>query len=242
MAIFLFVATVCFLGAFLQSAIGFGAAVLMVNVFSFVLIPSKAIVISQSTCILLNAYILIKTWPHIKWRILIPLLIPSLVSSFIATKLSLGIDVSMMKVFLGLLFIFLSIYFSCIASRIKVTPSTKSALCIGVLSGTMNGMFGSGGPPAILYLAPALEDKNEYLATGQLFFLCTNSMGFLVRVFSGSVERHDIPGILIGVVSGLLGAIIGMKCTKRLNGVLLKRFVYIFIGINGLIIVLKQLL
>lgn len=239
---YVFLFFICSISAFLQSAIGFGAAVVMVNVLPFILLPSKAIAISQGTCIFLNAYIFIRTCTHVRWNTLIPLLIPSLIASAIATRLSIGIDVSLMRLFLGLLFIFLAIYFSCIASRINIKPNKTSAIGIGLLSGTMNGLFGAGGPPAILYLAPALNEKEEYLATGQLFFLCTNFLSFFVRVFYGSIGSEDFPGIATGVVSGLLGAYIGMKFTTKLNGIMLKRFVYAFIGINGLIIVIKQLL
>lgn len=242
MASYLFIFIVCFSGAFLQSGIGFGAAVLMVNVLPFVFLPAKAIVISQSTCVLLNSYILWKTRHHVRWDVLVPFTIPALVFSFIAARLSIGIDVSVMKIMLGILFIVLSIYYSFVASKIKIRPTKKAAIVIGTTSGIMNGLTGSGGPPAILYLMPALEKKEEYLASAQLFFLSTNIVSFSVRLFSGVVEKGDVPSLLTGMTAGLLGALIGMKFTGKLNGILLKRFVYVFIGINGLVMVLNQVL
>lgn len=241
MGLYLFLIIVCSFSAFLQSSIGFGAAVVMVNVLPFVLPPSKAIIISQSACIFLNLYILLRTYKHVRWHILVPLLIPSLICSAIVTRLSLNIEVKFMMIFLGILFILLAIYFSFIASRIKIKPTKISAFIIGTISGTMNGMFGSGGPPAILYLAPALDDKKEYLATSQIFFLGTNLISFIIRVIYGNIIPQDVPGIVIGIISGLLGAFVGMKFTDKINGTLLKRFVYFFIGINGLVIILNQL-
>lgn len=242
MGLYLFLVLVCSFSAFLQSAIGFGAAVVMVNVLPFVLPPSKAIIISQSACIFLNAYILLKTYKHVRWDILVPLLIPSLICSAIVTRLSLNIDVKLMMIFLGILFVLLAIYFSYIASKLKIKPTKISALVIGTISGTMNGMFGSGGPPAILYLAPALDEKQEYLATSQLFFLGTNLISFIIRIVYGNIISQDLPGIIIGIISGLLGALVGMHFTNKVNGVLLKRFIYIFIGINGLIMIINQLI
>lgn len=240
MGLYLFLAVVCSLSSFLQSSIGFGAAVVMVNVLPFVFAPTKAIIISQSACIFLNAYILIRTYKNIRWDVLIPLLLPSLVCAGLVTKLSLNIDRRLMLISLGVLFILLSIYFSFIANKIKLKPSKLSAFVIGTVSGTMNGMFGAGGPPAILYLAPSLDDKNEYLATSQLFFLGTNLISFVIRIIYGDIVSSDMPIFLTAIASSLIGALIGMHFTNRINGIVLKRFVYLFIGINGFIMIINQ--
>lgn len=190
----------------------------------------------------LNVFMLMKYRKSIRWNVFLAMVFPALLAAGFCTKVSLGFDVSLMKTLLGFLFIFFSVWFSFLADRIKLKPTKGLAFTAGTISGAMNGIFGAGGPPAILYLAPALEKKEEYLATAQLFFLSSNIMSFVTRVLFGSVASSDIPGIGVGVIGMFLGFHIGTKVTKRLNGVLLRRFVYIFIGINGLIIVLNQLL
>lgn len=230
-----------FISAFLQSGIGFGAAVIMMNILPFIISTSKALAVSQFTCISFSLYVVIRKRNHIRKDVLIPVLIPSLICTAIATRLSAGLDVSMMKILLGILFIALSAYFSFLADRIKIKPTNTSGMIVGAISGTMNGLFGTGGPPAVLYMTPALSERDEYIATSQTFFMTTNIISLTTRILSHAVVLSDINLMAASAIGGLLGSIIGIRATKKLNGALLKRFIYAFIGINGFIIIINQL-
>lgn len=227
--------------ALLQGTIGFGAAIIMVNVLPLFLPPVVSIVITQFACIVSSLYIVLKDWKKIRLDVLLPLLIPCVICTVIATRLAVGIDMSTMKLMLGVVFIILAVYFSFIADKISLKPTKLNGAIVGSISGIFGGLFVVGGPPAVLYLAPALEDKEEYVVTIQLYFVALNTMSLLTRVFSGVVAVEDLKYMLLASVAMLIGTFFSLKLGKNIKGTLLKRLVFTFVGINGVVMILNNL-
>lgn len=233
--------TIGFFAAFLQSAIGFGAAIMMVNLLPLFIEMGSVIAVTQVTCIIFPLYILIRRWRKVRMDVLLPLLIPALICTVIATKLSVGLNTSTMKLMLGVLFVLLSFYFMFLSEKISIMPTKLNGAVAGAVSGVLGGMFVTGGPPAVLYLAPALEDKDEYVATIQVYFLALNLVSFLTRAFSSVVSTLDMRRAAVTTLGALIGAYSGLRCTKNMKVVLLRRFIYAFIGFNGVLMILNEL-
>ncbi len=232
-----------FFSSFLQGSIGFGAAVVMINVIPFILPPSVTVVITQGACIIFPLYIVFRSWRKIRVDVLLPLLIPCLICTVAATRLSVGLDTSTMKMLLGILFVLLSVYFSFVAERISIKPTKLNAALAGSVSGVLGGMFVAGGPPAVLYLAPSLsDDREEYVVTTQVYFIAMNTLSFITRVLSNAVSASDLP-YMASLTAGALGGVwTGTKAMKKIKGTLLKRFIYAFVGINGIVMILTEVL
>lgn len=231
-----------FAAAFLQTSIGFGSAIVMMNILPYFIPSNQAIIICQITSIVLSSSILIRCFKSIRWDISLPLLMPTLIATAVVSGFSTQMDTSLLKTILGFVFIILSIYFSMISGRLKLRPTLGSGIAMGLISGTMNGLFSMGGPPAILYLAPSIDDKTQYLATSQSFFIIANLTSLTVRFLNGQAADLSIPYCLLSCTGALLGTFIGLRLVARINATLIKKFIYAFVGINGLIIVLQQLL
>ena len=227
--------------AYLQCAIGFGSAVLMINVLPFFLRVSLTVVVTQFSCIVFPVYMVFKLYRKVRMDVLLPVLIPSLVCTVIATRISIGMDTGTMKLLLGILFVLLSVYFFFVADRMSLRPTRLTGAVVGSVSGILGGLFVAGGPPVVLYMAPALEDKDEYVATIQVYFLALNAMSLLTRVISKAVSPGDLPYMTAAALGALLGAVIGMKYTTKIKGVLLRRFIYAFVGVNGIVMILNEL-
>ena len=232
---------IALVSALLQGTIGFGAAIVMINILPLFMSPGTSIVVTQFACTISSLYIVIKIWRKVRLDVLLPLLIPCLVCTFVATKLSVGLDTSTMKVMLGVVFILLAIYFSFVADKISLKPTKFNGAIVGCISGVVGGMFVAGGPPAVLYLAPALEDKDEYVATIQLYFVALNTISLLTRVFSNAVALEDLKYMLNASVGMLIGGYFSLKLGKNLKGTLLKRFIFTFVGINGVVMIVNNL-
>ena len=225
----------------LQGTLGFGAAIVMINVLPLFMAPGTSVVVTQFACTISSLYIAMKSWKKVRLDVLLPLLIPCLVCTIVATRLSVGLDTSTMKVLLGVVFILLALYFSFVADKISLKPTKLNGAIVGCISGVFGGMFVSGGPPAVLYLAPSLEDKDEYVATIQLYFVALNTMSLLTRVFSNAVALEDLRYMIIASVGMLIGGYFSLKIGKNLKGTLLKRFIFAFVGINGVLMIVNNL-
>lgn len=121
------------------------------------------------------------------------------------------------------------------AGKITIKGSPISAFVCAGLGGMIDAFFGLGGPPVVIYFLNTTKSKEEYLGTIQAYFLITSIYGTLVRTAKGILTVELVPNILIAAISILIGVAIGNRLAHRLNGEMLKKVVYVFIGIAGVI-------
>lgn len=237
-----YVFLIALVGAFLQTNMGFGFPILAM-IFLPMLFPfSTAVTLCQVIAIVSTAYLSIRYWKYIRWRILLPLLLVSLVIGAIVTYTSLSIQQGLLKMALGLTLMILAAFFVWFSNRIKLKGSIGSGLAMGAVAGLGNGLFGIGGPPVALYLMACIEDKNEYLATIQAYFLLSNISTILIRAFSGSIGTEHIPLVLFGWLGIGLGTWVGLLAFKKISMASLKKLVYAFVGLSGLWVFVQELL
>ncbi len=238
----LYVFLIALVGAFLQTNMGFGFPILAM-IFLPMLFPfSTAVTLCQVIAIVSTAYLSIRYWKYIRWRILLPLLLVSLVIGAAVTYQSISMQQGMLKMLLGLTLMILAVFFVWFSGRIKLKGSIGSGLAMGAVAGLGNGLFGIGGPPVALYLMACIEDKNEYLATIQAYFLLSNISTILIRTFSGSVGAEHIPFVLIGWLGIGLGTWVGLIAFKKVSMASLKKLVYAFVGLSGLWVFIQELI
>ena len=238
----LFVFIIALISAVLQATIGFGFSIIAMMFFPRMFPYPIAVTLNISIALMNTSYLSILNHKHIKWSTLFPLLVPSLIIGVLFTFFSTSIDSVYMDMLLGCLLILLSIYFILLSDKIKVKPKRSTGALMGSIAGIGNGLFGIGGPPAALYLMPAVEDKREYLATIQCYFALSNLVNLFLRIAMNHYPQSLLVHTLSGWAGVLLGSTIGSLFFKRMKLSLLRRFVYLFVGINGLYLILSSVL
>lgn len=237
-----YVLLIAIAGAFLQTNMGFGFPILAM-IFLPLLFPfSTAVTLCQIIAIVSTAYLSVRYWKHIRWKILLPLLLVSLAVGAVVTYQSISMPQGNLKMLLGVTLMVLAVFFVWFSNRIKLKGNIGSGLAMGVIAGLGNGLFGIGGPPVALYLMACIEDKNEYLATIQSYFLLSNISTILIRMFNGSIDTGHIPVILVGWVGIGVGTWLGLIAFKKMSMPALKKLVYAFVGFSGLWVFLQELL
>lgn len=229
---------ISFLAAYLQGTIGFGAAVIMVNTLPFFMETTTAVALTQFTCIIFPLYIVVKDWRKVRWDVLLPILVPSLVFAYIGARLSLRIDTDVLSIILGSIFVLLSLYFILASDKFSLKPSRLTGSFLGVICGLLGGMFAQGGPLAVLYLNPSIDDRREYVVTLQVYFLFLNTLSLLTRILSHSLTRGDAGHMVSAVVGALIGIVTSSLLPLKMDGGRLKRLIYAFVGINGILLIL----
>ncbi len=172
---------------------------------------------------------------------MLPLLIPTLAFGLLFTFASFSMDTRLLRIALGCLLSLLSLYFLCFAATVSIQPTLSNGVAMGVVSGISNGLFGIGGPPAALYLLPAIGEKTAYLATIQAYFTLCNITNVSLRIAQGALVEGYTADILVGWIAVLIGTLCGLWAFARVNQGALKRIVYAFIGLNGLWVVIQEL-
>jgi len=226
--------------SFLQTSIGFGFAVFSM-VFLHKLYPyGEAIAMCQAFAALNTIYLAVRHYKHIQFKIMLPLLIPSLSLGILFTIFSYSIKTQYLKGMLGLVLVLLAVYMFLYSDKVHLKSTMKTGIIMGSITGIGNGLFGIAGPPAVLYLLPATDSKLAYLATSQAFFSFNNLANLTTRLVNRDFHVHSLSYILAGWAGVAAGMALGLPAFKHLKMELLKKCIYAFVGINGMWIMLQE--
>ena len=121
------------------------------------------------------------------------------------------------------------------ADKIKVRPTLGIQATLGTLSGVMGGLFGMQGPPAVLYFLAVSESKERYTALAQCYFLIGNCMMTIYRAHSGFLTNEVITSWCYAVPAVLVGTYLGGLVFNKLSLPTLRKLVYLYIGISGIV-------
>jgi len=229
-------------GAFLQTNIGFGFPVLAM-IFLPSLFPfSTAVALCQVIAMASTLFLTIKYFSHIDWRTMVPMLAVSLTMGILVTLTSISFPQAYLQIILGAALVVISLFTVRYSERIKIRPSATNGAIVGFIAGVGNGLFGIGGPQTAIYFLGAQLDKKAYLATIQCYFLISNISTIIIRTGYGALTWSDAPLVVSGWMGIGAGTLLGLKVFERIPHALLKRLVYGFVGVSGVVIIIGQLL
>ncbi len=110
---------------------------------------------------------------------------------------------------------------------------TMKKATAGVVSGFLNGLFGSGGGVvAVMFLRNILNDEKKAHATATLMILMMSVVSFVFYAFYGHIDWSTgfrlVPG-------GIVGAIIGTFLLKNIKNTKLKKLFGFVLAISGVV-------
>ncbi len=229
---------ICFaIGAsFVQRTTGFGFGIFIMTVLPYIM-PSygEATTLSGGLALLTSLMLTIKYHKLIDWKKLLPILITFIIVSCLAVRLLGILSTETLHKILGVTLILASIYFWFFSNKIRIKPNIPTQTSLGTLSGFMGGLFGMQGPPAVLYFLSVSKTKEEYTAIAQAYFLIGNVMMTFSRAYNGFLTQKVLISWLIGIPSIIIGTWIGGIAYRRLSLPLLRKIVYAYIGISGVL-------
>ena len=230
--------------SFIQRTIGFGFGIFIMTALPF-LMPSYAEAVTLSGLLSLTSatVVMLQYVKYVTWKRFMPILGAFVVFSTVAILILDKIEGPMMRMILGCMLIFLSLYFSFFKERlqkhIRATPGWM--LGTGSVSGVMGGLFGMQGPPVVLYLIVSEPNKNHYMGMIQTYAVATNITMLAVRIYNGYVTPAVGTSYLYGLIGLAIGVIAGNWAFKRIPSRLFTYLVYGYIGISGAFILFTAL-
>jgi len=158
----------CILGAaFVRGYSGFGFSLLAITALSLRLAPAEIVPSIFLMEIAASLHLLPSIWRDIHWRTIGVLLVGYTVAVPFGVWLLASMPQAPMKVALGLA-VLLSTLLLMRGFALKRMPGTAATVATGGASGLLNGAFGIGGPPVILFFfsSPAGELKKNRITGG----------------------------------------------------------------------------
>lgn len=178
---------------------------------------------------------------HIRWRLLLVPMAAYIVLSILTVRYASRMDNAELRMLLGILLIALSLYFMFAAKRLRVRANVRNGLLAGGLGGVMSGLFSIGGPPMSLYFSAATEEKEEYLATIQMYYVVSNAIVIALRARTGIMSGRLLLFSAIGLAGMLLGSFLGNHLFRRLRAESIRRAMYIMMLVSGIVMLTMPL-
>lgn len=226
--------------SFVQRVSGFG-----LGIFAMLFLPyfmDSPVYAATVSCLFscgTSTYNAIRYRKDTPYKTVLPMLISAMVVIPIAVYFSASVPDKIFKILLGVVLIFLSIFFLFFDNKIHLKPSNGKGILFGALGGALNGLFSTGGPPVVLYLTHATKDNNSYFAGIQFYFCITNIYATVMRAINGLLTVEILIYAVLGMVGCLLGDFIGKKVFDKLDGKKLKTIIYIGMIISGALMIIN---
>lgn len=232
----------CTGASFVQRVSGFGFGIFIMTVLPY-LLPSygEATTLSGMLSLTQSLFIFATHYKYVNWKRLLPMLITFLVVSFFAVRFVAEAADTHLKLLLGIILIIMSLYFLFFNGKFKIKPTLKLEISLGTLSGAMGGLFGMQGPPAVVFYLASEKDKDHYLGMLQAYFLIGNAVMTLYRSRFGLLTESVAWGWVYAVAGIPLGGYIGKIVFDKLSGDTLRKIVYIYMAISGLVAIISEL-
>lgn len=233
------VAVLALLSGIIHSATGFGAGIFLMLFFPSIFGMVSAPALSSAIVLGLEGALAWKFRKFVDWKIcLLPTLV-YILFSVTAIGMVNRTDMDGLTFAYGLFLVALSIYFFAFSAKLKFQANWQTATACGAISGIASGFFGIGGPLMAVYFVSATENKESYVANLQFLFTVTSIVNLITRIVNGIYTLNLLPLTLVGIVGILVGKAVGLKILNRLEPDTIRRLVYAFVGISGIITILK---
>jgi uncharacterized membrane protein YfcA len=235
---FLACALIMGVAQFVYATVGFGAGMFAIALLAMVLPElAGAVTVLLLLTFVTEVWVLAHDWRRARVRLLLGLVPAMAVGLWIGTQVLVSGDVGFLKRLLGLVVAGAGMWFLCEQRRrarvFGLEPDAPLAAprpesqrpprpvwlgpLVGVLSGVLGGLFGTGGPPVIILLRAYRVDKGTFRATLLWYFYLMSLIRAGTYYHAGLLDLEICFAALWLLPASLVGIVAGMVVHRRLS-------------------------
>lgn len=213
-----------FLAAIVRGYSGFGFSLLAIISLSLVLPPAAIVPTILMLEVAASLHLLPQIWRDVHWRSVAWLLAGCVVATPIGTHLLASVPEAPMKLALAV----------CVLGAaalllrgftLRETPGPAATFGTGMASGVLNGSFGIGGPPVILFYFSTPAAVSVSRASVIAYFLGTDLTGLAFLGLEGLVTWDSLVRFGLFVPALLAGVAVGHRTFKGADPSAFRRWV-----------------
>lgn len=230
------------LGAgFVQRVSGFGFGIFIMMFLPYIM-PSynEAVALSGVLSGSIAFTVALCNIKHVCWRKMFIVVPANAAVSFFVVRCMGNFSTPFMLKCLGLALVVMASYFLFFEGRIRGYFGGRAAqLAVGAVSGFMGAMFGTPGPPVVLYGMCVFKNKLEYMATMQAFWVIFNIIYIVYRSGCGYYTEQTPVCWACGLSGAFVGTLLGAKCYSLLDAKRFRLVVYMVMAASGVVAFFK---
>jgi uncharacterized protein len=220
---------------------GFGLGLIAVGLLALFIQPvTNVIVLLLFVAIPAEIYVVIKSWKSISWRGIVILSGGLIVGTIIGTLILKFGNAEYILTILGFFLIGAGILFLIALSEKIIHWPSWCLPFIGIVSGLLAGMFGTGGPPLIFYYQSSGMKKEAFRGHLMTLFLLMALVRLPSYVLSNLVTSHRIFSAIYILPAVLLGIWLGNRIHVQISESGFRRMVSVGFIVIGIILLIKQ--
>ncbi len=202
---------------------GFGGAMLMTPVLSVLYPPVNAVAIALLLETAAALVMFPDALPKVRWRTLLYLTLPAVVTVPIGGYLLLTLDPGVArKIISGVVILFSSMLL--FGFRYGGTPRVATSLALGSVVGVLLGATSVGAPPVILYLLSGPDPIAVTRANLTVFVTAISVIGLTMLAAAGAISGALATTAVLLTIPFLVSTWFGAKLFGRLSDTAVRRF------------------
>ena len=218
----------------IYATVGFGAGMFSIALLALLLPDlSSAVATLMLLTFVTEACVLLRAWRQARGRLLLSLLPTTALGLWLGTDLLVLGNVGWLKRLLGVVVLAAGAWFLH-RDRGRIAKARDGAadgspeqgragaaawtgLPTGLAAGTLAGLFGTGGPPVIVFLHSYRLDKEAFRATLLWYFLLMGVLRMAGYLRVGLLTRAELTAAIWLLPASLLGMGLGMAVHHRMS-------------------------
>ncbi|MGB6337662.1 MAG: sulfite exporter TauE/SafE family protein [Thermoanaerobaculia bacterium] len=219
--------------------LGFGAGLISVGTMALLLPELKdAVVLLLLVSLPAELWVVRSSWRRISWRGVLVIFVGVALGIPLGTLwLKFG-EARFLLILLGVFLVAVGgVFLFLRAPRARRLPPWAAAP-IGVASGVLTGLFGTGGPPLILYFQLSGTDKAAFRGNLMAIFLLMTTVRVPAYAAFGLITTPRLWSALAVLPAVLLGAVAGNSIHLRIEESTFRRLVSVALLVIGLLLLI----
>lgn len=241
-------------GQLIYATVGFGAGMFAITLLVMLLgnTPGVVMMMLMVTWIT-EVLVLAREWPNARGRLLLVMIPPMMIGAFLGDWFLKKQKSEVLEFYLGVVVAAAGAWFiiqdiqrtRALAVKEESQPKPISlwrgaiATPFCFASGFLGAVFGTGGPPVIVYLKSFHFPKRNFRATILSFFFSMSITRVSFASWSGNLQMAHIKAALWMLPASVIGTLVGAKVYKRLSERVFARVVSVIIFILGIVLIVK---
>lgn len=243
-------------GQLIYATVGFGAGMFAITLLVLLLddlhgVVMMMLLLTWTTEVL----VLSREWRHARGRLLGWMIPPMAVGTYFGNNMLKSGDGEQLKILLGTVVAAAGLWFLFQDYRrsragevdapdreVAITPVRAvigAPTCFA--SGFLGALFGTGGPPVIIYLKSFDLPKTNFRATILSFFMGMSIARMTIAVASDNLHGADVHTAIWMLPASVIGTILGAKVYRLLSERVFAKLVSIMIVLLGLVLIATNL-
>lgn len=225
-----------------QTVTGFGAGIVLMTVMPHFFDMVAASAITSAINLGLTTTLVWRYRRFVRFELVtMPTFVYTLSAIVIINFLSF-FNLKKLSIAFGVFLLLLSLYYLVFSEHASGSKKWWIVFLCSLISGLSSGLFGIGGPLMATCFLVMTDNYERYTGNLQFLFLIAGIFNFFARIANGIYTVDMLPLTLLCCLFINVGKRLGIAVAGRMNARAIKKTVYLFVGLSGVMVLLENLL